>query len=259
MGDDTGAHSQSSDPPHPDLGGCVAYRPGKGLITPADGLMAPGEPGSVIPHQPGMKTMFKKIALCAMLVLFLAPAAVMAAGPQGQAQGIGNEAGNGLNVQHQMAGTVTAQEKFQNGQVQGSGSAIQNGDARMLQTRSCDQDCEQDQAMVRNMTRDQIRSGSDSGLAGKNQGAGPNGDGQMLQNRSCDQDCEQDQAMVRNMTRDQIRSGSDSVQQQNGTAESVQNRFGITKGNGQNILASFADQMGAQFRHMGGIFQTLGQ
>ncbi len=129
------------------LGGCVAYRPGKGLITPADGLMAPGEPGSVIPHPPGMKNMFRKIALCAMLVLFLAPAAVMAAGPQGQAQGIGNEAGNCLNVQHQIAGDTTAQEKFQNGQGQGSGSAMQNGDARMLQTRSCDQACEQDQDM----------------------------------------------------------------------------------------------------------------
>jgi hypothetical protein len=219
--------------------------------------MAPGEPGSVDPHPPGMKTMFKKIALCAMLVLILAPAAVMAAGPQGQAQGIGNEAGNCLNVQHQVAIDTAAQEKFQNGP--GSGSAMQNGNGQMDQTRSCDQTCEQDQAMVRNMTRDQIRLDSESGLAGKNQGAGPNGDGQMLQNRSCDQDCDQDQAVVRNMTRDQIRLGSDSVQQQNGTSESVQNRFGVTKGNGQNILASFADQLGAQFRHMGGIFQTLGQ
>jgi hypothetical protein len=206
-----------------------------------------------------MKNMFKKIALCAMLVLFLAPAAVMAAGQQGQAQGIGNEAGNCLNVQHQIAGDTTAQEKFQNDQAQESGSAMQNGDARMLKNRSCDQTCEQDQAMIRNMTRDQIRLDSDSGLAGKNQGAGPNGDGQMLQNCSCDQDCEQDQAMVRNMTHDQIRLGSDSTQLQNGTAESVQNRFGLTKGNGQNIPTSFADQLGAQFRHMGGIFQTLGQ
>ena len=81
----------------------------------------------------------------------------------------------------------------------------------------------------------------------------------MLQNRSCDQDCEQDQTMVRNMTRDQIRLDSDSVQQQNGTTESVQKWFGLTKGNGQNILASFADHLGAQFRHLGGIFQTLGQ
>jgi hypothetical protein len=128
-----------------------------------------------------MKNMFKKIALCAMLVLFLAPASVMAAGPQGQEQGIGNAAGNCLNVQHQIAGDTTVQEKFQNGQSQGSGIAMQKGDANMLQTRSCDQDCDQDLAMVRNMTRDQIRLDSESGLAGKNQGAGQNGDGQRLQ------------------------------------------------------------------------------
>jgi hypothetical protein len=256
MEDDTGVHSQAGYPPS-DLNGCVAYRPGKGLIIPADGLMAPGELGSIIPHPPGMKNMFKKIALCAMLVLFLAPAAVMAAGSQGQAQGIGNEAGNCLNVQHQIATGTMAQEKFQNGQGRGSGSAMQNGDARMLQNRSCDQDCDQDQDMIRNMTRDQIRMGSDYGLAGKSQGAGSNGNGQMLQNRSCDQDCDQDQDMIRNMTRDQIRMGSESVQQQNGTAESVQTRFGITRGNGQDMLAGFADQVGARFRYMGGIFQTL--
>jgi len=237
--------------------GCVAHRPGKGLITPADGLMETGEPGSVDPHPPGMKTMFKKIALCAMLVLILAPAAVMAAGQQGQAQGIGNEAGNCLNVQHQVATGTAAQEKFQNGQGQGSGSAMQNGDARMLQTRSCDQTCEQDQDMVRNMTRDQIRLDSESGPAHENREAASNGYSLMLQNCSCDQTCEQDQDMVRNMTRDQIRLDSDSDQQQKGTADPVQNRFGLTKGNGQNLLAGFADQLGAQFRHMGGILQTL--
>jgi hypothetical protein len=203
--------------------------------------------------------MFKKIALCAMLVLILAPAAVMAAGQQGQGQGIGNEAGTCLHVQQQTASDTTAQEKFQNGQGQGSGNAILNGNGQMLQNRSCDQDCEQDQAMIRNMTRDQIRQDSESGPASENRGAGSNGDGQMLQNRSCDQDCEQDQAMIRNMTRDQIRQDSDSVQQQNRTADSVQNRSGLTKGDGQNILSSFADQLGAQFRHMGGIFQALGQ
>ena len=98
-----------------------------------------------------------------------------------------------------------AQEKFQNGQGQGSGNAMQNGDTDMLRNRSCDQDCEKDQDMVRNMTRDQIRLDSDSGPAGEGQGAGSNGDAQMLQNRSCDQDCEKDQDMVRNMTR--TRSG----------------------------------------------------
>jgi len=240
------------------MGGRVAYRSRKGLITPADGLMETGEPGPVVPRPPGMRTMFKKIALCAMLVLILAPASVMAAGQQGQAQGIGNEAGNCLHVQQKIASDTATQEKSQNGQGQSSGSADRNGDVRMLQTRSCDQTCEQDQARAQNMTRDQVRLGSESGLAGENQGAGSNGDALMLQTRSCDQTCEQDQAMVRNMTRDQIRLGSDSVQQQDGTADSIQNRFGLTKGNGQNILASFADQLGAQFRNVGGMFRTLG-
>jgi hypothetical protein len=203
--------------------------------------------------------MFKKIALCAMLVLILAPVSVMAAGQQGQAQGIGNEAGNCLHVQQKIASDTAAQEKSQNGQGQSSGSADRNGDVRMLQTRSHDQTGDQDQARVQNMTRDQVRLGSESGLAGENQGAGSNGDALMLQTRSCDQTGEQDQARAQNMTRDQVRLGSDSVQQQNGSADSVQNRFGPTKGNGQNIFASFADQLGAQFRNVGGMFRTLGQ
>jgi opacity protein-like surface antigen len=173
--------------------------------------METGEPGSVDPHPPGMKTMFKKIALCAMLVLILAPAAVMAAGQQEQAPGIGKEAGNCLNVQHQIASGTASQEKSQNGQDQSSGGASQNGNAQMLQTRSSDQTGDQDKAMIRNMTRDQIRL------------------------------------------------SSDPVKQQNGSADSVQNQFGITKGNGQNLLTGFADHLGAQFRNMRGIFQTLVQ
>ena len=179
--------------------------------------------------------MFKKIALCAMLVLILTPAAVMAAGQQGQVQGIGNEAGNGLHVQQKIASET------------------------MAQTRFCDQACEQDQARVRNMTRDQVRLNADAGPSSENQGAGSDGDAKMLQTRSCDQACEQDQARVRNMTRDQIRLDSDSVQRQDGSDESVQNRFGLTKGNGQNILTSFANQLSFQFRHAMGLVQTTGQ
>jgi len=152
--------------------------------------------------------MFKKIALCAMLVLFLAPATVMAAGQQGQAQ-IGTVAGNCQDIQHQMAAGTMAQEKYQKGESQGN--ALQNGDT------------------------------------------------DMLRNRSCDQDCDQDQAMARNMTRDQIRLDSESVQQQDGSAEQVQNQFGNTKGNGQGIMAGFADLIGAPFRYMGGLFQAQGQ
>jgi hypothetical protein len=193
-----------------------------------------------------------------MLVLILAPAAVMAAGQQGQAQGIGNEAGNGLHVQQKTASETMTQEKFQYGQGQGVKSASQNGDALMNQTRSCDQACEKDQARVRNMTREQIRLNADAGPAIENQGAGSNGDTSMLQTRTRDQTCEQDQDRVQNMTRDQVRLGSDSVQQQDGSADSVQSRFGLTKGNGQNILTSFADQLGARFRHALGQVQTTG-
>jgi hypothetical protein len=183
----------------------------------------------------------------------------MAAGQQGQAQGIGNEAGNGLHVQQQIANETMAQEKYQYGQSQGVKSALQNGDASMLQTRSCDQSCEQDQDRVRNMTRDQIRLNADAGPASENQGAGSNGDTSMLQTRTRDQTCEQDQTGVQNMTRDQVRLGSDSVQQQDGSGDSVQSRFGLTKGNGQNILTSFASQLSFQFRHAMGLVQTTGQ
>ena len=176
--------------------------------------------------------MFKKIALCAMLVLILAPAAVMAAGQQGQAQGIGKEAGNCLNVQKQTAGNTMTQEKSQNAQGQGNGIASQNGDIQKLQTRSNDQTHDQDKAMVRNMTRDQIQQGSDSGPAGESRGTGSNGG-----------NCAGD--------------GS-NLQKQDESADMVQNRSGITKGNGQNILASFAEQLGVQFRNAGGIFQALG-
>ena len=118
-----------------------------------------------------------------MLVFILAPASVMAAGQQGQASDIGKEAGCSLHVQHQVAGDIVAQEKSQNSQGQGSGIASQNGDVRMLQTRVQDQTGEQDQAMVRNMTRDQIQQGSDSGLTGESRGTGSNGDIRMLQTR----------------------------------------------------------------------------
>jgi hypothetical protein len=202
--------------------------------------------------------MFKKIALCAMLVLILAPASVMAAGQQGQAQGIGNEAGNCLHVQQKIASDTAAEEKSQNGQSQSGGSADRNGDVRMVQTRSHDQGGDQDQTRAQNMTPDQVRLNADSGLAGESQGAGSNGDARMLQTHSGDKTGKQDQSMAKNMTRDQIRLGSDSVHQQNGSADSVQNRFGPTKGNGQNIFASFADQLGSQFRNIGGMFHTPG-
>jgi len=207
------------------MAGYVANRPGNGLITPANDLMETGDQESVVFTRPGMKEMFRKIALCAMLVLILAPASVMAAGQQGQAQGIGNEAGSSLNVQHQIATETTAQEKFQNGPGEGKGTMFRNGDIQMLQNRSCDQNCDQDQDMVRNMTRDQIHLGSDSSSAGENRGTGLN--------------------------------GGKALQKQDGSAESLQNQVGLTEENGPGILAGFAEQLHARFRYIGGIFQAL--
>jgi opacity protein-like surface antigen len=202
--------------------------------------------------------MFKKIALCAMLVLILAPAAVMAAGQQGQGQGMCNETGTCLNEQQRMAGDTAALEKFQNGQGRGVQSASQNGDTLMDQTRTRDQTCDQDRTMVRNMTRDQVRSGTGSGLAAESQGTGSNGDARMLQNRSCDQSCDQDQARLRNMTQDQVRQGSGSVPV-DGSTGSVQNQVGVTKGNGQNFITSLTEQLGAQFRLAGRMMHASGQ
>jgi len=256
-------------PAHP--GGYVARRLRNGLISPPNGLMETGEPGPIVPSPPGRRTMFKKIALCAMLVLILAPATVMAAGQQGQVQSIGKEAGSCLNVQHQTAMETTAHEKVQNGYGQGNGTGSLNSDARMLRNRTCDQD----QTMAQNMTRDQVRPGSGSALAGEGRGSGSNGDALMLRNRTCDQECDQDQTMAQNMTRDQVRPGSGSGssgenrgaglkgdtgsenQQQGRAADQDQSRFGLTRGNGQNILTGFADQLGFRFRNIGGIFHTL--
>lgn len=84
-----------------------------------------------------------------MLVLLLAPAAVMAAGQQGQGSCTGNEAGTCLQVQQRGSGDTMGQGQFQ------------NGNARMLQTRTGDGDCDQSQAMVRNMTRNQNRLNAD--------------------------------------------------------------------------------------------------
>jgi TolA-binding protein len=114
--------------------------------------------------------MFRKIALCTLFVLILAPASVLAAG--GQGQGMGPESGTCLHVQNQLANGVPAQEQTQNGYGQGNGIASRNGDPQMLQTRSCDQTCDQDHAMIRNMTRDQLRTGMNGDAAAGNRQQG---------------------------------------------------------------------------------------
>lgn len=84
-----------------------------------------------------------------MLVLILLPACVMAAGPQGQASGVDSGTGGSSQAQQAASGT-TGKGRF---------GPLQNGDAPMLQNRSCNQTGGQDCDMIRNMTQSQARIG----------------------------------------------------------------------------------------------------
>jgi len=192
--------------------------------------------------------MLKKIALCAMLVLILVPASVMAAGMQGQASGMGKGSGSGM--QSQATTDSTAGEQLINSHGQGSAGASGSGNAGM--SGSCNGTCDQDQ--VRNMTRIQ--------------------DQDRIRTMTADQD------QIQNMTRSQLRLGFESVlagegqgaglcagtgdgnctgQQQDGQAAQLQYqfagkhqaKFGLTTVNGQAILASAADAAGDMDRVMG--------
>lgn len=215
------------------------------METGAPGINLPG------PAYPGMNKMFKKIALCAMLVLILIPASVMAAGMQGQGSGSGNGAGSGIQSQSQTAIDSTSGEAPINGHGQRSGMASEGVNAQMARSGSCNGTCDQD--MVRNMTRSQ--------------------DQDMIRNMTQDR--------IQNMTRSQLRLGYESVLagegqgpgagagngsgngsgvlQQEGQISHLQyqfsnmNRaqFGLTNVNGRLILASAADASGDQDRVMG--------
>jgi hypothetical protein len=196
-----------------------------------------------------MNTMLKKIALCAMLVLILVPASVMAAGIQGQAPGMGKGAGSGM--QSQAAIDSTAGEQLVSSHGQGSAGASRGGDAQMLRAGACNGTCDQDmvrdmtrsqdQDRIRNMTSDQDmiqgmtrnRIGYESVLAGGSPGAGlcaGNGDG------SCTGLQQQDGQVSR---------------LQYPFAEKHQAKFGLVNVNGRNILASVADAAGDQDRVTG--------
>ncbi len=179
--------------------------------------------------------MFKKIALCAMLVLILIPASVMAAGMQGQGSGSSNGAGNGIQSQSQTAIDSSSGEQPINTHGQRSGISSGSGDAQMARSGSCNGTCDQD--MIRNMTQDmtrsQLRFGYESVLVGEGQGAGA-GAGNGSGNRS-------------------------GVLQQEGKISQLQyqfsnmNRaqFGLTNVNGKLILATTADASGDRDRVMG--------
>jgi hypothetical protein len=223
------------------------------METGAPGINRPG------PAYPGMNKMFKKIALCAMLVLILIPASVMAAGMQGQGSGSANGAGSGMQSQSQTAMDSSSGEQSINSHGQGSGTASGSGGVQMARSGSCNGTCDQD--MIRNMTRSQ--------------------DQDMIRNMTQDMIRNMTQDMIQNMTRSQLRLGYESVLagegqgagagagngsgngsgvlQQEGQIIQLQyqssnmNRaqFGLTNVNGQLILATAADASGDRDRVMG--------
>jgi hypothetical protein len=159
--------------------------------------------------------MLKKIALCAMLVLILIPASVMAAGQSGQAQ-------------QKTSDDTTARLQTQVRSMQESGSALQDGERQTVRNRSCIQDCD----MVQNMTQNQIRLGYASAVSGDSPGtAFCNGNG------------------AGNCTAMQQQGGqADRLQYKSSSQQRAQS--GLTTAEGQSTLDSSAEQSGDRFRTM---------
>jgi hypothetical protein len=215
------------------------------METGAPGINRPG------PAYPGMNKMFKKIALCAMLVLILIPASVMAAGMEGQGSGSANGAGNGMQSQSQTAIDSSSGEQSINSHGQGSGTASGSGGAQMARSGSCNGTCDQDmirnmtrsqdqdmirnmtQDMIQNMTRSQLRLGYESVLAGEGQGAGA-GAGNGSGNGS-----------------GVLQQEGQIIQLQYQSSNMNRAQFGLTNVNGQLILATAADASGDRDRVMG--------
>jgi hypothetical protein len=211
------------------------------METGAPGINRPG------PAYPGMNKMFKKIALCAMLVLILIPASVMAAGMQGQGSGSANGAGSGMQSQSQTAMDSSSGEQSINSHGQGSGTASGSGGAQMARSGSCNGTCDQDmirnmtqdmirnmtQDMIQNMTRSQLRLGYESVLAGEGQGAGA-GAGNGSGNGS-----------------GVLQQEGQIIQLQYQSSNMNRAQFGLTNVNGQLILATAADASGDRDRVMG--------
>jgi hypothetical protein len=215
------------------------------METGAPGINRPG------PAYPGMNKMFKKIALCAMLVLILIPASVMAAGMQGQGSGSANGAGSGMQSQSQTAMDSSSGEQSINSHGQGSGTASGSGGVQMARSGSCNGTCDQDmirnmtrsqdqdmirnmtQDMIQNMTRSQLRLGYESVLAGEGQGAGA-GAGNGSGNGS-----------------GVLQQEGQIIQLQYQSSNMNRAQFGLTNVNGQLILATAADASGDRDRVMG--------
>ncbi len=103
--------------------------------------------------------MMKKIALCAVLILILVPAFAMAAGHERPGAGKSTSAGNGLQVQQMTTRDTASQVQLRSCQQQGFENSAENGNGQMLRNRTCDQDREMLQNMIRNQTRNGLESG----------------------------------------------------------------------------------------------------
>jgi hypothetical protein len=173
--------------------------------------------------------MMKKIALCAVLILVLVPAFAMAAGPQGPGAGKSSSAGNGLQVQQMTTSETASQVQLRSCQQQGFGNSAENGNGQMLRNRTCDQDRE----MLQNMIRNQTRNGLESGAGGTCQGAG-----------------------FWNGT--STRTDTGLLNQEDGQMNQAQNRMleqkriqaGLASGNGQVSPSGSADQIRDRTRDM---------
>lgn len=173
--------------------------------------------------------MMKKIALCAVLILVLVPAFAMAAGPQGPVAGKSSSAGNGLQVQQMTTSETASQVQLRSCQQQGFGTSAENGNGQMLRNRTCDQDRE----MLQNMIRNHPRYGPESGAGGTCQGTG-----------------------FWNGT--STRTDTGFLNQEDGQMNQAQNRMleqkriqaGLASGNGQVSPAGSADQIRDRTRDM---------
>ncbi len=173
--------------------------------------------------------MMKKIALSAMLILIVVPAFAMAAGHDGPGAGKSTSAGNSPQVQQMTTSETASQVQVRSCLQQGFMNSAENGNGQMLRNRTCDQDRE----MLQNMIRNQTRNGLESGAGGTCQGAGfCNGASTRTDTGLLDQeDGRMNQAQNRLLEQKRIQAG-------------------LTSGNGQVSPAGSADQIRDRIRDM---------
>jgi hypothetical protein len=110
------------------------------------GQVGPGVPD---PNIQEAIDMIKKMAIIAVLILFLVPAFAMAAGPQGEGNGSATQ-DNGQQIQQQVSSQELRSTQMQN-----------SGESQMLQNRFCSQECLMSGVMTQNQGKLQMGSTND--------------------------------------------------------------------------------------------------